>query len=242
MISSINNHSGDAMKNILKASLNPTSMKVVICALNSLRDGRVIMKTKSKEYIELLGTHINDKCSQLLEANIQKPRNPRIVIYNIPEEVNACNAEEIISNQNPELMLNDGEVVLKFTYRGKRNAMNMVIEVGRHTRQEILNTKLKIGWHICNTRDYIVVNRYYKCSRFNHKARDCRGEETCPLCMGGHNIKACTAPPCNYKCVNCVNYNKYNGSAKVSEEHSSMDKTFPNLQAVIQKHKINTEY
>jgi hypothetical protein len=60
--------------------------------------------------------------------------------------------------------------------------------------------------------------------------------------MDGHNIKACKAPTRNYKCVSCVDYNKYNGSAKVSEDHSSMDKTCPNLHAVIQKHKINTEY
>jgi len=98
------------------------------------------------------------------------------------------NAAEIITTQNPELMLNAGEVAPKFTYRGKQNAMNLVIEVGPQTRQKILSTKLKIGWHICNTRDYIVVNRCYKCSRFNHKASDCRREETCPLCMGGHNI------------------------------------------------------
>ena len=106
------------------------------------------METKSKEDIELLCTNINDKCSQLLEANIQKPRNPIIVIYNIPEEVNVENAEEIIQTQNPELMLNAGEIVPKFTYRGKRNAQNMVIEFGPQTRQKILSTKLKIGWHM----------------------------------------------------------------------------------------------
>ena len=88
-------------------------MKVGICALKSLRDGRVIVETKSKEYVELICTNINDKCSHLLEANIQKPRNPRIVIYNIPEEVNAENAE--ITTQKPELMLNAGEVMPKFT-------------------------------------------------------------------------------------------------------------------------------
>ena len=164
------------------------------------------------------------------------------MIYNIPEEVNAENAKEIITTRKPELMLNAGEVAPKFTYRGKRNTMILVIEVGPQTHQKMLSTKLKIGWHICNTREYIMLNRCYKCSRFNHKASDCRGEETCPLCMGGHNIKACTAPPCDYKFVNCVNYNKYNRSAKVRENHSSMEKTCPSLQAVIQKHKINTEY
>ena len=187
-------------------------------------------------------TNINDKCSQLLEADVQKPRNPRIVIYNIPEEVNAENAEQVITTQNPELMLKAGEVMPKFMYRGKRNNMIMVIEVGPQTRQKILSTKLKIGWHICNTRDYTVVNRCYKCSRINHKASDYRGEETCPLCMGGQSIKACTAPPCEYKCVNCVNCNKFNGSGKVRENHSSMDKNCLSLQAVIQKRKINSEY
>ena len=123
-------------KNIIITSVNPTSMQVGISALKSLRDGRFIMETKSKEDIELLCTNINDKCSQLLEANIQKPRNPRIVIYNIPEELNVENAEDIIQTQNPELMLNAGQVVPKFTYRGKRNAQNMLIEVGpKHARK-----------------------------------------------------------------------------------------------------------
>lgn len=90
-------------------------MQVGICALKSLKNGRVIMETKSKEDIEMLCTNINDKCSQLLQANVQKPRNPRIVIYNIPEEVNVENPEEIITTQKPELMLNAGEVMAKFT-------------------------------------------------------------------------------------------------------------------------------
>jgi hypothetical protein len=193
------NHSGDAIKDIIKTNVNPTSIKVGICAIKSLRDGRVIMETKSKEDIELLCTNINDKCSQLLDANIQKPRNPRLVIYNIPEEVNLENTEQIITTQNPELRLNEGEVTPKFTYRGKRNATNMVIEVGPQTRQKILSTNLKLGWHICNVRDYIVMTRCYKCSRFNRKAKECIGEQTCPHCMGDHNIKACTAPTCDYK-------------------------------------------
>lgn len=115
MITSRTNHSGDAIKNIIKTSVNTTSMQVGICALKSLKNGRVIMETKSKEDIEMLCTNINDKCSQLLQANVQKPRNPRIVIYNIPEEVNVENPEEIITTQKPELMLNAGEVMAKFT-------------------------------------------------------------------------------------------------------------------------------
>jgi len=164
------------------------------------------------------------------------------VVYNIPEEVTVENAEDIITTQNPELTLNAGEVKPKFVYRGKRNTKNLVIEVDPQTRQKTFNCKLKIGWHICNMKDYIVVSRCFKCSRYNHKASEWRGQETSPLCMGDHTLKACSASPSDFKCVNCVNFNKYNGNAKVSKHHSTLDKTCPSLQAVIQKYKLNTDY
>jgi hypothetical protein len=192
--------------------------------------------------IELLCTKINDKCSQLLEVNIQKLRNPKIGIYNVPDEVTVENAEEIISIHYPELNLNAGDVKPKFIFRGKRYTRNLVIGVGSQTRQKIFSTKLKIGWHICNKEDYVVVNRCFKCSRYNHRASDCRGQETCPLCMGGHKFKDCSASSSDYKCINCVNFNKYNGNAQVCENHSSLDKSCPSLQAVIMKYKLNTDY
>ena len=234
LVKSKTNHSGEAIKNIIKTSINPTGMKVGICAFRSLRDGRVLLETKSKEEIELLHTNINDKCCQLLEANIQELRNPNIVIYNVPEEVTIENAEEI-STQNPELNLNTGDVKPKFIFRGKRNTRNLVIEVGSQTRLKIFNTKLKIGWHICNTEDYVVVNRCFKCSKYNHKASHCRGVGTCPLCTGGHKLKECSAASSDYKCINC-------GNTKVCENHSSQDKSCPSLQAVIMKYKLNTDY
>jgi len=40
--------------------------------------------------------------------------------------------------------------------------------------------------------DYLIPARCYKCSRYNHKHYDCRGEETCPHCAGKHkkNVQA----------------------------------------------------
>jgi phage FluMu protein Com len=87
--------------------------------------------------------------------------------------------------------------------------------------------------------DHVAVNRCLKCSRYNHRASNCRGEETCPLCTGGH--KDCTASSGDYKCINCVNFNKYNGNAKVCENHSYLDKSCPSLQAVNEiqtKHRL----
>ena len=124
------NHSPEAIKNIIKTSINPNNMKVGICAFRSQRDGRVLLDTKSKEEIELLYADIKDKCSQHLDLHIQKLRNPSIVINNVPEEITKENTEEIIATQNPELKLLEGDVKPKFITKGRRNTRNLVVEVG----------------------------------------------------------------------------------------------------------------
>ena len=90
------------------------------------------MGTKSKEELQLLHVDINEKCSQLLEVNVHKPRNPKLVVYNIPEEVTVENAQEIIT-QNTELTLKAGKVKPKLVYRGKRNTKNLETEVDPQT-------------------------------------------------------------------------------------------------------------
>ena len=139
-------------------------MKVGICAFRSQRDGRVLLETKSKEEIELLYANIKDKCRQHLDVHINKLRNPSITIYNVPQEITKENAEELIGTQNPELNLREWDVKPKFITKSRRNTQNLVVEVGSLVRRKIFKTKLKIGWHICNTEDDVVVNRCYKCS------------------------------------------------------------------------------
>ena len=78
--------------------------------------------------------------------------------------------------------------------------------------------------------------------KFNHRHQDCRGEETCPLCAGGHKLRECTAPAAHYKCINCVTFNRYTKGEKISECHLSLDKICPSLQAVLTKYRLNTDY
>jgi hypothetical protein len=60
---------------------------------------------------------------------------------------------------------------------------------------------LKIGWEICNVADYLVPTRCYKCSTYNHKNYECKGEETCPHCAGKHKMKDCTTVASEQKCI-----------------------------------------
>ena len=135
-----------------------------------------------------------------------------------------------------------GDIAAKFSYRTKRGQVNMVVEVCGGTRKKLIRTKLKLRWLICSTDDYLVARRCFKCSRFNHRHQDCRGEETCPLCAGEHKLKECTGPAAHYKCINCVTFNRYTKGKKISESHSSLDKNCPSLQAVLAKYRLNTDY
>jgi len=62
------------------------------------------------------------------------------------------------------------------------------------------------------------------------------------LCAGEHRLKECTALVEHYKTINCVTYNRYTKGEKTSECHSYLDKNYLSLQAVLAKHRLNTDY
>jgi len=64
--------------------------------------------------MELLEEGIRERCGEELETNVQKPRKPRLVILNIPNEINMDNAEETLIKQNTEINIQEGNIVPKF--------------------------------------------------------------------------------------------------------------------------------
>jgi hypothetical protein len=181
------NQPPETIKGLIKSKINPTKIKVGINTFKSLKDGKVLIETNSKEEIEALEKDINAKCGEELEVNIHKLRNLRLVIFNIPEDISTRNLEDTLIVQNPDLDLKKGDIKSKSSYITKKHIRNLVMEVGVQTRKLLLHKKVKLGWLICKIEDYMVADT--KCSMFNHRFRDCRGEETCPLCAGSHKLK-----------------------------------------------------
>lgn len=236
------NQTPEMIKNQLKSKVNPTEIKVGITSLKMLRDGRLMIEASSKQEIEALGNKIEETCGAELEVSIQKRRNPRMVLLGIPEDITTENIETTLAKQNPELDIKEGDIRAKFSYTTKRETKNLVIEVDSGTRKKLIQTRIKLGWTICRADDYIVAKRCFRCSRFNHNFRDCRGEETCPLCTGSHKLRDCTATKSEYKCINCLTYNRHHQTTQIDIAHSSLDKSCPSLMAVIEKYKRNTDY
>jgi hypothetical protein len=185
---------------------------------------------------------MEETCGAELEVNIQKRRNPRLVLLSIPEGINLENAEETLAKQNPKLDIKEGDIRAKFCYTTKRETSNLVIEVDPGTRRKLMQARFKLGWVICRAVDSIVGKRCFRCSRFNHNFRDCRGEEACPLCTGSHKLRDCTATNSEYRCINCSVYNRHHPNSQINRAHSSLDKTCPSLLAVLEKYKQNTNY
>ena len=91
----------------MKIKIDLTSIKVGIKTFKSVKDGRVLIETGSKEEIHFLNVKINDCCSQTLEAKVAKLRNPNLIIYNIPDDIKKDDVNEIIITQNAELALKE---------------------------------------------------------------------------------------------------------------------------------------
>ena len=202
-------HLPEEIKQLLKTKINPSEINVRVNSVKT-RNGGVLIETNSIGEIEVLGKEIQTKCREELEAHIHRLKKPRIILLNVPEDINTTNIEDAIIRQNPDLNLMKGSMVPKFTYVTKRKHRNAVVEVGADTRKTLLHKKIKLGWQICRTDDYVTATRCFNCSKFNHRTIDCRGEVTCPLCAGPHTIKECKSDPTTYKCVNCEIYHRHN--------------------------------
>jgi hypothetical protein len=177
--------SPEQIKTQLK-NINPTDINVGIKAIR-IREGRIITETGSEEEMNTLRSEIDSKLGERLEVIMHRLRKPRLIIYNVPEEITAQNVATIIRAQNPEIQTNGEDIEAKYKFKDRKGRHNIVMEVGPRTRQQILQIKLKIGWEICSVADYLAPTRCYKCSRYNHKHYECKGEETCPHCAGKQN-------------------------------------------------------
>jgi len=241
-VKSKNNQSVEYTRTLLKSKVDPTQLKVGISALKTLKNGQILVESDNKSDLEEVNKRISEACGGELEGYIPTLKNPRLIVFNVPEDITLENVAQAIVLQNSDLCLNESDIKPKFVFEDRRKHKNLVIEVNSETRKRLMDRKIKIGWHVCNSTDYLNVTRCYKCCKYNHRATECFGEITCPHCAQNHKMHECKASKENYRCVNCTNYNKYNTPAQVSVNHSSLDKNCSCYKAALRKYTENIDY
>jgi hypothetical protein len=84
------------MKTLVKTNMNPVEIKIEITTFKGFRNGQLLLETQNKKEIDVLSKTINEKCSEEPEASAPRRRNPRLITYNVPDELNIENAKELI--------------------------------------------------------------------------------------------------------------------------------------------------
>ena len=97
----------EQIKSQLKNSINPTEIKVGIKAVKTIRDRCLIIETENEEESNILCTEIRNKLGEKMDIYQNKLRNPRVIIYSVPEETTVDNIAATIMAQNPEIITND---------------------------------------------------------------------------------------------------------------------------------------
>lgn len=233
------------MKALIKSKVNPSSLKVGIKNFKSISNGRVLIESHNKEDIIKICAEINNKLGDVANAQISKKLKPRLILYNIPEEVNKDNALTLIQQQNSDVFGENADVSVVHLLELKRiHKRHMVIEVSPTLRKKILDSGVKLMWSLCRARDHVSVLRCFNCCRYGHHSRDCKNELTCSNCSENHSHRDCQVKQENFTCTNCVNHNKYTNrnALNYNTNHCSMSKLCPSFLDRIKARCKNIEY
>jgi len=82
-------------------------MKVGISAFKTLKNGQLLIETERKNDLEIFSEKINEVCTEELESYTSSLKSPRLIVFNVTEDITSENAAQVIVSQNPELNLKE---------------------------------------------------------------------------------------------------------------------------------------
>jgi hypothetical protein len=256
----INTTSNDLRK-IIKEKINTTTINIGINLIKNISKGGILLECDSNEDINKFSQHLNETVRNLAEIKIPTKKSPKMIIYNLSNDITKEELIEAIPKQNPLIadLLSKSrniESQIKFKFFTKSNfkdCKNAVIEVPPELRKLLINlNKINIVWSKCSVKDYIIIMRCFKCLSFGHLSKDkegnncCKNDIRCSYCAEDHSFKDCTK---NYSqnhntCINCINHNVKTKNQKFhyNINHSAMDKNCPVFKYVENQIKSKTNY
>jgi len=228
---------------IVKQNLNPVTLQLGIKSLKTLKNGQALVETFTKNDLDKIIQETQNKCKGEIETNEVNKVNPRLIIFNLPNEITKENLAVHMRTQND--IEDNHKIECKYLGKTKmKGTAFAVIEVNPELRKIILKDKqIKLFWNVCNCQDYIHVPRCFRCSRFHNNYKECHEDVTCPLCAGNHPLKDCRAPKADYKCINCTNHNNHSrGGKQHKTDHTALDKECPCYKQLVSARISNTKY
>lgn len=236
-IKSLEQETPEKIKAKLRQSIDPMKDKIHIKAVRKLKSGSVVVETDSEQDLNKI-----IKCQKLkenrLEVTKQYKKKPRMIIYDVPVDMESEQLVSAIKGQNDGIIDNEDDLRPCFkTGKKDTDTVHWVVEAAPNIRN-ILHAKkrLYIGWQRCRVSDFQIVSRCFKCQGLGHIAKFCKIEtSTCGKCsQDGHVYTDCKSKNKIAKCAPCRRAGK-------PADHL-MDNKCPLYKIALERVIANTDY
>lgn len=235
-----------SLQNELITKIKPHDLQVGVRIGKTTRMGDVVLKCDNKSSMEKVKATIENNLGENCSVAAPRKASPRLKIVGLcKEEYN--NEKEVLANKiikQNKVLANRNDVSIKVVYKYKivKHKFDLIIEVDPVSYSAILNEgRINIGWGRCPIFEHVSVTRCYRCCKYGHLQKDCKGSVVCPLCACGHDKNACNTE--DLKCINClIAKEKY--SLDINVNHAVWDRGCHCLIKIenFQRSKINYQF
>lgn len=182
------------------------NVDVRVKAVRNVKDGVAVEMASETECKRLLNEA--DFESVGLEADEARRFGPKIIIYDVPNEVtDGTLLEEMYAKSlrdcvNVDVFKNSTKVLFR-SGKKKSNVSNVVMEVSPRVKMKLMNERrMYMNWQSYRVNEFESVSRCFNCFDFGHRTRECKRDRSCiKCCMSGHVGKDCKAA---IRCGNCA--------------------------------------
>ncbi|XP_053999252.1 uncharacterized protein LOC128887432 [Hylaeus anthracinus] len=223
-----------ATKKLVFKNVDLRKAQVGINSVRPTKDGGIIIETPNAKDLKLFSENAELRKAGLSVAP-PKTDLPRVIVYDIPKDLDAPEIADHIRAQNLASSPTLDKAVLRPLFkvgRKDKEGNDWVVEVSSPIRESLLpRGKIYVSYSHCRVADYLVATRCFKCQKYGHVDKYCKSKDTvCAFCAKtGHSNKECPNREKNPTCSNCK-------ARQLSHNHSAGNRNCPSRSsALLQK-------
>lgn len=233
--------SSEKTKEKVKELITPVETNLRVRNLRRIQGNGILVETENKENVEALLA--SEKLKRAgLNVGLPQKKNPRIIIFDVPEMESDDKIIQAIIDQNTneeegKKLRREMKIAFKTGVKDKQSN-NVIIDVSKNARDIIIKKdRIYVGWNCCKVQDYLAVTRCYKCQGFGHTTKYCRSSnETCGHCSeSNHSFKNCPNKAKPAVCSNCKKQGR-------SSDHCVTSKECPAYSSALNQLILRTDY
>lgn len=233
----------NATRTIIRECVKPSTESLHIKNMKEIRQGGVLLVTGSAEDARKILNHEVLRNRGLLPKR-PKSMAPKVMIYDLPEELNDNQARNCLFEQNPDgrpdRVIFENNFKLVKTIKGREEGQrHWVVECSAPVRNWLCRgDRVYIEWNSCRVKDYADVSRCYKCQGYGHVSKYCREKVMCGHCTGEHDTRECPTKDdqVQHPCAACKK------AGKDGAGHSTSSRDCPMYLRAVQDSVRRTDY